>query len=87
MIYRVELSRNARKALVALPVADQRRVERAIDGLARNPRPHGAKKLEGGAGEFRVRVGAYRILYDINDGVLCVLVLAVGPRKDVYRRR
>lgn len=86
MTYQIELSRSARKALVALPATDQRRVERAIDALAYTPRPRGAKKLEGGAGELRVRVGAYRILYEVDDNVLRVLVLAVGPRKDVYRR-
>lgn len=86
MTYRIELSRSASKALVALPVSDQRRLERAIDALARNPRPRGAKKLAGGAGELRVRVGAYRILYEVYDDVLRVLVLAIGPRKDIYRR-
>jgi mRNA interferase RelE/StbE len=87
LIYRVEVSRSALKALLAFPVSDRRRLERAIDGLARDPRPRGARQLEGGAGELRVRVGVYRILYEIDDDVLRVLVLAVGPRKDVYRRR
>ena len=80
MTYRVELSRSARKAILAMPVPDLRRVERAIDALARNPRPRGAKKLEGGAGELRVRVGAYRILYEVDDEVLRVLALIFAPQ-------
>lgn len=85
MTYRVEVSRGAHKALLSLPLADQRRIERAIDGLAHNPRPRGAKKLEGGFGELRIRVGVYRIIYDVSDKELRILVLVIGPRKDVYR--
>lgn len=87
MTYRIEFSRGAVKALLSIPTPDRRRVERAIDGLAREPRPRGAKKLIGGAGELRLRVGPYRIIYDVVDDVLLVLVLAVGPRKDIYRGR
>lgn len=86
MTHRIEFTRGASKALLALPATDQRRLERAIEGLSQNPRPRGAKKLEGGAGELRIRVGVYRILYEVADDVLCVLVLAIGARKDVYRR-
>jgi mRNA interferase RelE/StbE len=85
--YSIRLSRSAAKALLALSSSDQRRIERAVDALAHQPRPRGAKKLEGGAGELRLRVGAYRILYEVADDVLQVLVLAIGLRKDVYRRR
>lgn len=87
LIYRIELSRGAANALAAVRPPDRRRIERAIDALARTPRPHGAKKLVGGAGELRLRVGMYRIIYDVVDDVLLVLVLAIGPRKEVYRRR
>ena len=58
-----------------------------VELLARQPRPAGAKKLVGGRGEWRVRTGDYRIIYEIDDGVLLVLVLAVGHRRDIYRRR
>jgi len=87
LTYRIELSRGAAKALLAVPSSDRRRIERAIDSLAREPRPRGAKKLIGGAGALRLRFGSYRIIYEIIDDVLLVLVLAVGPRKDVYRQR
>ena len=58
-----------------------------VELLARQPCPAGAKKLVGGRGEWRVRTGDYRIIYEIDDGVLLVLVLAVGHRRDIYRRR
>ena len=56
-----------------------------VELLARQPRPAGAKKLVGGRGEWRVRTGDYRIIYEIDDGVLLVLVLAIGHRRDIYR--
>ncbi|WP_346426229.1 type II toxin-antitoxin system RelE/ParE family toxin [Actinobaculum sp. 313] len=58
-----------------------------VELLAQEPRPSGAKKLVGGRGEWRVRTGDYRIVYEVHDGVLLVLVLAVGHRREVYRRR
>lgn len=87
MTYRIELSRNARKAFLAIPAFERRRVERVIDALAHNPRPRSARKLVGGAGELRLRVGTYRVIYEVSDDVQCLLVLAIGPRKDVYRGR
>ena len=58
--------------------AAQRRVQAAIELLASEPRPSGAKKLVGGDGEWRVRTGEYRIVYEVHDSVLLVLVVAVG---------
>ena len=65
----------------------QRRVHAAIELLADEPRPSGAKKLVGGNGEWRVRTGDYRIVYEIHDNVLVVLVIAVGHRREIYNRR
>lgn len=65
----------------------QRRVQAAIELLAGEPRPNGAKKLAGGDGEWRVRTGDYRIVYQIHDNVLLVLVVAVGHRRDIDERR
>lgn len=86
MRYRIELTRTARKVLLGLGASDRRRIERAIDGLASDPRPRGYQKLEGSDSALRIRVGHYRVIYDINDDVLLVLVLKVGHRRDVYRR-
>ncbi|MEK7411986.1 MAG: type II toxin-antitoxin system RelE/ParE family toxin [Planctomycetota bacterium] len=57
----------------------------AIDALAHNPRPPGAKKLVGGAGEWCIRVGDYRIVYEVHGGRLVVLVVRVAHRREVYR--
>jgi mRNA interferase RelE/StbE len=85
--YRVEVAPAAVRQLSKLDVAARRRVQAAIELLADEPRPKGAKKLTGGAGEWRVRTGDYRIVYEIHDRVLVVLVVAVGHRGAIYRRR
>lgn len=87
MINRITLSPAAARQLRKLDGSARRRVQAAIDLLAQEPRPAGAKKLVGGRGEWRVRTGDYRIVYEIDDGVLVILVLAVGHRRDIYRRR
>ncbi|MDO5629300.1 MAG: type II toxin-antitoxin system RelE/ParE family toxin [Mobilicoccus sp.] len=87
MTYRIELSPAATRQLRKLDPSARRRVQAAIELLAQEPRPSGAKKLAGGAGEWRVRTGDYRIVYEVHDGVLLILVLAVGHRREIYRRR
>ena len=58
----------------------------AIDALADDPRPAGCKKLAGSANRYRIRAaGAYRIVYDVHDDVLLVVVIRVGHRRDIYR--
>ena len=61
------------------------RVRTAIDQLSAQPRPHNAKKLAGSRDQWRVRVGDYRILYDLNDKAREVRVFAIGHRRDIYR--
>ncbi|TAM60824.1 type II toxin-antitoxin system RelE/ParE family toxin [bacterium] len=85
MTYRIEFTRAARKTLLDLGTADQRRIARVIDALASNPRPRGHQKLEGGGSMLRIRVGSYRVIYDIDDDTLLVLVLKIGHRREVYR--
>jgi mRNA interferase RelE/StbE len=87
MSYRVEVAPAAVRQLRKLDPTARRRVQAAIELLAQEPRPSGAKKLAGGEGEWRVRTGDYRIVYEISDTVLLVLVVAVGHRRDIYRRR
>ncbi len=87
MTYRIELSSATVRQLRKLDGHARRRVQAAIELLAQEPRPAGAKKLVGGHGEWRVRTGDYRIVYEINDGVLVVLVLAIGHRREIYRQR
>lgn len=87
MTYRLEVAPAALRQLRKLDPPARRRVQAAMELLAEQPRPSGAKKLVGGEGEWRVRTGDYRVVYEIHDDVLLVLVLAVGHRRDIYRRR
>jgi len=87
MTYRIQLAPAAVRQLRKLDPTARRRIQAAIELLADQPRPSGAKKLVGGDGEWRVRTGDYRIVYEIRDEVLVVLVVAVGHRRDIYQRR
>jgi len=59
-------------------------IKTAIASLADNPRPYGYKKLKG-EDAYRIRVGEYRIIYEIDDDIIVVTVVSVGHRKEVYR--
>lgn len=83
--YRIEVAPAAARQLRKLDPSARRRVQAAVELLARDPRPPGAKKLVGGGGAWRVRTGGYRIVYEIRDAALLVLVLAVGHRREIYR--
>lgn len=85
--YRIEVSATAEKQIRKLNKADQIRVLRAIQNLAKEPRPPGTRKLRGYEDVYRVRVGTHRILYSIESGRLLIIVLKVGHRRDVYRER
>ncbi|MEJ2866437.1 type II toxin-antitoxin system RelE/ParE family toxin [Actinomycetospora sp. OC33-EN08] len=86
MSYRVEIAPAALRQLRKLDHVARRRVQAAVELLADDPRPPGAVKLSGGDGEWRVRTGDYRVVYEIQDGALLVLVVAVGHRRDIYRQ-
>lgn len=85
MSYQVVFTRRALRDFSALPPKDRERLAKRIDALASDPRPHGAKKLEGLEGLYRLRVGAYRVLYTVEDDVITVTVVRVGHRRDIYR--
>lgn len=85
MSYRVELSRQAKKALLALPKRDRRLIGRRLLALVDSPRPLGAKALARPLqAHYRLRVGDSRIIYTVRDKQLLVLVVRIGPRRDVY---
>ena len=84
--YRVEIARRAVKALASLPRKDQQRVRATIDLLAETPRPPGCVALAGEDRTYRVRVGDYRIVYEVFDDRLVVQVIRIGHRRDVYRK-
>jgi mRNA interferase RelE/StbE len=85
LAYRIEIQRSAEKELAVLASTLQARIFKAIDGLAADPRPNGCKKLSGAKNAYRVRVGEYRIVYEIYDGVLVVIIIRVAHRREVYR--
>lgn len=84
--FRIEFSHRAAKAYRGLPENVRRKIEPKIDALAENPRPHGARKIEGEETAYRVRVGDYRIVYEVHARAFLVLVMIVGHRREVYRR-
>lgn len=84
--YSITYKPSAAKSLRKIDRQHQQAIITAIDALAHQPRPDGVKKLQGGEGEYRLRVGSYRIIYDIKDHELVILVLRLGHRKDIYRK-
>ena len=82
--YSIEIKRSAAKELAELPRQDRLRVIARIENLAHDPRPSGSEKLSGQE-RYRVRQGDYRILYEIHDHVLLVMVVRIAHRREVYR--
>jgi mRNA interferase RelE/StbE len=82
--YKVRFRKSVGKDLAPIPNRDTQRIIAAIAGLADDPRPPQSKKLSG-AEKYRLRCGAYRVLYEIQDDVLVVCVVKIGHRRDVYR--
>jgi mRNA interferase RelE/StbE len=86
MPYTVSIKPKAERYLGTLRDARlYRRLRDAIDGLADDPRPAGCRKMKGEENLYRIRLGEHRILYDIQDAVLVVLVVQVGHRREIYR--
>jgi mRNA interferase RelE/StbE len=84
MSWRVELSRRAEKSADSLPENIKKRILSKAFGLAADPHPPGCIKLSGREA-WRIRVGDFRIVYEIRDKVLLVLVIEIGHRREVYR--
>ena len=82
--YRLLIKPSAGKEIEALPKQDRRRIVAKITSLSDDPRPPGCEKLSG-HDQYRMRQGNYRILYEIHDLDLVVLIVKVGHRCDVYR--
>jgi mRNA interferase RelE/StbE len=82
--YKIEIKKTAAKEIKKLPAKDINRVIKLIDELAVNPRPEGCLKLSNNE-KYRIRFGVYRLLYEIYDDQLSIIVVKVAHRKDVYR--
>ncbi|MDL1909578.1 type II toxin-antitoxin system RelE/ParE family toxin [Chloroflexi bacterium CFX6] len=83
-MYRVDLRRRAYKDLESIPSNYARLIASHLDALESNPRPNDSKKLKDDAG-FSLRVGAYRILYDIDDKAKLVTIYRIKHRREAYR--
>ena len=83
--YTVSFRRSAEKDLRRLDATVQRRVMRAIDGLAHEPRPPGCRKLVGSEDAFRIRIGDYRVIYVVDDAVCIVAIENIRHRREAYR--
>lgn len=84
--YAVRINPTAWKEIMRLNDTMQERILTAIENLEITPRPSGVVKMSGEANIYRVRVGNFRILYEIHDEILVIVVVKVGNRRDVYRR-
>ena len=85
MTYRIQITRTARKDLLSLDDPTYQRTAKVIELLQENPRPDGARKLRSQEHAWRIRVGDYRILYEINDSSKVVDIYRIKHRREAYR--
>lgn len=83
--YKIEWKRSAVKQLEKLPRQMISKVVAAVDSLSSNPYPQGVRKLVSTENSYRIRVGDYRVLYNIVENKLVIEIIRVGHRRDVYR--
>jgi mRNA interferase RelE/StbE len=85
-VYEVYVERTAESDLKRLPTNTFQRIIFQIRTLAENPRPSGCRKLTGSKNNWRIRIGDYRILYEIDERAKAVRIMRVRHRREVYRR-
>ncbi len=85
MTYSIELSRSAHKSLKDIPHADVKKIKTNIEKLKKDPLPPGCEKLEGNDHLYRIRSGNYRLIYQIFNTRLVILIVKIGHRREVYR--
>ena len=83
--YQIEWKRSAIKELEKLPRPMISKIVSAVGNLSSNPHPSGVRKLVGSEDSYRIRVGDYRVLYNIIENRLFIEIVRVGHRKDIYR--
>ena len=84
-LYSIEWKQSARKEVKKLGKEIIPRILKVIESLADDPHPKGSKKIQGSMYTYRVRVGEYRIVYNIKQSILVIEVIKLGHRKDIYR--
>ena len=85
MAFRIEWKKSTRKDLRKLPSTTVDKIIEAVEGLAENPFPHGVEKLSGSEHAYRIRLGDYRIVYEVVAESKLIEIQRVRHRKDVYR--
>jgi len=83
--YEVRILRSAEREILRLPVSVQNRIFIALDGFEKEPRPQGCKKLKNSNNLWRIRIGAYRVIYSIQETIQLVRVERAAHRSEVYR--
>ena len=83
---RIVVNRSAAKALKKVPKSDRRRIIEKIDSLSENLPSPDTTKMKGNNPFHKVRTGDYRIIYEVQEDVLLILIIKIGHRKDVYRK-
>jgi mRNA interferase RelE/StbE len=85
MLYRIEFRPAAVRDLAKLDNPAREKIAAKIDALQQDPRPPGTEVLQGHQKRYRLRVGVYRIIYEVKDNMLLVLVIRIGHRREIYR--
>lgn len=85
-MYEVRLKPSAERMFRKLPLETRSRIARRLDALESDPRPPGCEKLAGAEDLYRIRVGDYRVVYQVSNQAPVVLIVTIGHRSDVYRR-
>lgn len=83
-MYNITFKRSTVKELKKIPQNEQIKILKAINSLSENPHPNGHKKLIGGDIAFRIRIGNYRVIYNVYENELVIEVIRIGHRKNVY---
>ncbi len=84
--YTIYFSPRAEKSFKKIDMTSKRKMATAIDNLTHEPRPNGSRKIVGSQHYYRIRVNNYRIIYEIQDRQLIILIFDIGHRKDIYRK-
>jgi mRNA interferase RelE/StbE len=84
-MYKIEILSSADKSLKKINAKDRITIARAIDRLSENPTPHGYKKLQNSE-FYRIRIGDYRVIYQIQNNELIVVIIRIGHRKEIYKK-
>ena len=86
-MYKIEFKRSAKKELSKLPQKDQVLILKAIKRLSDDPLPSGSKKIVGSELTYRIRIGNYRVIYNLYNKELTIEVVRIGHRKNIYQKK